>query len=65
MNARWAERFAFAVVRLGLTPEAFWALSLPEWRALTAAFAPPAPMGRGDLDALLATHGELARAGDR
>lgn len=38
-----------------LSPRDFWALSLPEWRALCAARFPkgPAPMTRGDLDRLL------------
>ncbi|MFC4724372.1 phage tail assembly chaperone [Glycocaulis abyssi] len=35
MNAHWAACLSFAVLRLGLTPRAFWALSLAEWRALT------------------------------
>jgi uncharacterized phage protein (TIGR02216 family) len=40
-------------VRLAISPEAFWRLSLREWRALTA--APGAPsLGRPALDALIA-----------
>lgn len=35
MNAHWAACLHFAVLRLGLTPHAFWAMSLAEWRALT------------------------------
>lgn len=36
----------------------FWALSLPEWRALCAARFPQAatPMTRRDLDTLLSSH---------
>jgi uncharacterized phage protein (TIGR02216 family) len=49
---RWAGALALAL-RLGLPPEAFWRLSLKEWRALTA---PPAHarFGRGDLGSLMA-----------
>jgi len=39
-------------VRLGLTPQAFWQLSLCEWRALTGGGAAPA-LDRAALDALL------------
>lgn len=38
-------------VRLGLTPQAFWQLSLAEWRALTGGAAPA--LDRAALDALL------------
>ncbi len=37
---------------LALPPEAFWRLSLMEWRMLTTVPASAAPMGRGDLDRL-------------
>jgi hypothetical protein len=38
-----------------LAPRDFWALSLPEWRALCEARFPPAPavLSRGGLDELL------------
>lgn len=40
---------------LGLPPEAFWRLSLKEWRTLTE--APPAPvLSRADLFALIARY---------
>jgi uncharacterized phage protein (TIGR02216 family) len=64
MSPHWAERFSLGVLRLGLTPDAFWSLTLAEWRALTGAGAGPAPMGRRELDALLAAHPDLARSGD-
>jgi uncharacterized phage protein (TIGR02216 family) len=32
----WPGLLRLAVLELGLTPEAFWRLSLAEWRALTA-----------------------------
>jgi len=38
-------------VRLGLTPQAFWQLSLCEWRALTGGSTPA--LDRAALDALL------------
>jgi uncharacterized phage protein (TIGR02216 family) len=42
-------------LRLGVPPEAFWRLSLAEWRALTE--APPAPvLSRADLTALIARY---------
>lgn len=40
-------------VALGLAPEAFWRLSVREWRMLTAAETGPAPMGRGDLETMM------------
>jgi uncharacterized phage protein (TIGR02216 family) len=42
---------------MGLSPRDFWALSLPEWRALTGAFAArhgvAAPLARADLESLM------------
>ena len=38
--------------RLGVTPEAFWRLSLREWGMLVAGPADAAPMGRADLERL-------------
>lgn len=50
----WAEPLRLAA-RLGVTPEAFWRLSLPEWRALTE--SPPAPVpSRAALAALIARY---------
>lgn len=46
----WAETFR-AGLRLGLTPDAFWRLSLREWRWL-ARSGPPA-LGRAELAALM------------
>jgi uncharacterized phage protein (TIGR02216 family) len=37
--------------RIGIPPRDFWALSLKEWRALTAPSG-PAPLGRAELEAL-------------
>ena len=38
-------------LRLGLTPDGFWQLSLAEWRALTGGNGPG--LNRADLDALI------------
>ena len=35
---------------LGIGPEAFWRLSLAEWRMLTAGPAQAAPMGRSEFE---------------
>lgn len=40
--------------RAGVTPEAFWRLSLKEWRMLTAPMAGAAPLGRAELERLAA-----------
>jgi uncharacterized phage protein (TIGR02216 family) len=45
----WAEMMRTALA-LGVGPEAFWRLSLREWRMLTARPAASAPMGRGALE---------------
>ena len=37
---------------MGIAPEAFWRLSLKEWRMLTATTG-PAPMGRRELDEMM------------
>ncbi|MCR9128830.1 MAG: phage tail assembly chaperone [Alphaproteobacteria bacterium] len=65
MSPAWAERLRFAVRGLGLRPDDFWALTLAEWRALTAPEPWSAPLSRGDLDDLLAAHPDLTRSGDR
>lgn len=65
MSPAWGERLSFAVLRLGLTPDAFWALTLAEWRALTRADPGASPMKRRDLDALIAAHPDLTSSGER
>ena len=64
MSPAWAQRLRFAVARLGLSPETFWALTLSEWRALTAAPEAARPLSRDRLDALLAAHPDLIRPGE-
>jgi uncharacterized phage protein (TIGR02216 family) len=39
---------------LGVAPEAFWRLSLQEWRMLTAPAPGGAPMGRSEFERLMA-----------
>lgn len=53
-SQRWRGGLRLAS-RLGVTPEAFWRLSVVEWRALTEGFA-PADFARDDLDALMARY---------
>lgn len=52
MTGGWAEALRVAAVRFGIAPEAFWRLSLREWRALTEAAA--GAMGRRELERLAA-----------
>ncbi len=42
-----------AAVAMGIRPEAFWRLSLKEWRMLTAVSAGAVPMGRGELEQMM------------
>lgn len=50
----WAAPLRLAL-SLGLPPEAFWRLSLTEWRALTQAPRAPA-LNRASLEALIARY---------
>ena len=58
----WAAMLRLAVERFGVTPEAFWRLSLKEWRMLTAA-SEPAAMGRDELERLAARWPDGAKHG--
>lgn len=51
MTPDWAARLQ-AAVRLGLTPAAFWRLSVAEWRALTRAPGQASPLGRAEFEQL-------------
>ncbi|CAN5368618.1 phage tail assembly chaperone [soil metagenome] len=53
MNPHWRAALRLATLRLAIAPEAFWRLSLVEWRALTEAPAAPV-LNRAALDALIA-----------
>ena len=48
----WGAMLRMAVA-LGVSPEAFWRLSLKEWRMLTAVAGKPVPMGRAEVEALM------------
>ncbi len=50
----WRQWFAFAVVSLGLSPQAFWALTIAEWRWLAPDDS--AAMGRSSLETLIALY---------
>lgn len=52
MNDHWRTALGLAA-RLNIAPEAFWRLSLAEWRALTQVPAAPV-LGRAALAALIA-----------
>ena len=54
MSARWQSWFALGVVRFGLRPSDFWALSLCEWAALVRSLAPPGgqPPERSAIEAM-------------
>jgi len=55
MSAHWQGWFALGVLRFGLSPDAFWRLSVLEWRALCASLGPGAmsPPDRGVLETLM------------
>jgi uncharacterized phage protein (TIGR02216 family) len=53
MNPHWRVALRLATLRLSIAPEAFWRLSLVEWRALTETPAAPI-LNRAALDALIA-----------
>lgn len=48
----WAEMLRTAAA-LGITPEAFWRLSLREWRMLVEAPAGGEPLGRVGLERMM------------
>lgn len=50
----WRRWFSFAVLSLGLAPEAFWSLTLAEWRFLAPDDA--GALGRARLDELIALY---------
>ncbi len=59
MSGAWAAALSFAL-RLGLTPEAFWRLSLAEWLAVLAPLTPAAPFDRAAFQALSARYPDNA-----
>ena len=53
MRPHWRAALRLATLGLSIPPQAFWRLSLAEWRALTEAPATPV-LNRAALDALIA-----------
>lgn len=51
MTEAWADRLRWAV-RLGLSPDAFWALSVAEWQALTRVPGQASPLSRAEFERL-------------
>lgn len=51
MTISWDEMLRTAAA-LGVPPSAFWALSLREWRMLTARSSAPQPMDRNGFEKL-------------
>lgn len=49
MTTPWGAMM-LAACRAGVPPEAFWRLSLREWRMLMEASPANAPMGRGEFE---------------
>lgn len=58
MKERWRTWLRLAVLRFGLPPKDFWALSLSEWRALLAELqeGEGAALDRAGLEALRAAY---------
>ena len=55
-DSPWPSILRLAAERFGFTPAQTWAVSLAEWRALTAPAAVERPLTRAELDALLLLH---------
>lgn len=59
MTPAWSGRLRWAA-QAGVTPEAFWRLSLAEWRALSGGEPSPV-LGRRELEVLMAGHPDDVR----
>ena len=58
----WAELLA-AALRLGITPAAFWRLSIAEWNMIMgASIGTGRPMTRGELETLAARFPDTSKA---
>ncbi len=55
MTTPWPNLLRLAALRFRIPPEAFWRLSLAEWRALTGEGAAPA-LDRAGFEALTRRH---------
>lgn len=66
MSPRWQAWFALGVIRFGLRPADFWALTLAEWLALAASLRAnsASPPDRARLDALRAAYPDVKEQGD-
>lgn len=66
MSPRWQTWFALGVIRFGLRPADFWALTLPEWLALVSSLTtkPNAAPDRTRLDALRAAYPDTKETSD-
>ena len=53
--SEWDAALRHAALRLAIAPEAFWRLSLREWRALTMDAGAPG-LGRSELERLMREH---------
>lgn len=60
MSTPWAEMLRLSALRLRVAPDAFWRLSLKEWRALTGGDLAPS-LDRAGLDALAALYPDTER----
>jgi uncharacterized phage protein (TIGR02216 family) len=58
----WGEMLRVAA-RAGVTPAAFWRLSLKEWRMLTERPAGPVPMGRDGFERMMAAWPDVVGEG--
>jgi uncharacterized phage protein (TIGR02216 family) len=50
----WAEAMRLAAARFGIAPDAFWRLSVREWRALVGDRSGGGALGRAGLERLMA-----------
>ncbi len=56
----WARQIRRASREFGLSPDAFWRLSLKEWRALAGQPSGLSPLNRADLEALIGAYPDTA-----
>ena len=56
----WSRQIRRASREFGIAPDAFWRLSLKEWRALTGQPPGLAPLSRADLETLIDAYPDTA-----
>jgi len=62
LSSRWQQLFRFCVLRLGLSPAAFWQLTVPELETLIEAMNPQAGTefpDRAWLDEMITCHPDV------